>query len=387
LCPRGIYSDEGGCLLDEKQELKKAEKAEESVVAQARELARKMAQRDIEPRLEALGTHRGDELVKVVELLKQLGFLGLQIQDGGGIEALAAVIEEIARVSPGLGLLLASHASAQAPLMLSGGRGFEIAGLLSLAVREEGGSLLSWKEELPRTSVVRKGGALVISGLKKAVVGAGAADHFVVFASGEEGLRWCAVPVKADGVTVSPEKPRLGLLSCPVADVEFSDVSVPEGSIIPCEKGKNGILESIRLSDSLFGSIALGIAREAYKRALAYSTERYQGGQMICDHDAIRMILSEMAQNIEAASALVRASAQSADGREWQNACDLSAAFSSDAAIKITIDAVQVLGGYGYMKDYFVEGLMRDAKNLQAMVEPMARRMAFAGREVARVRG
>jgi len=367
------------------------QKAEGSVISQARELARKMAQKDIEPRLEALGTHRADELVKAVGLMKGLGFLELQVQEGGGIEAMAAVIEEISMVSPGLGLLLASHASAQAPLMLSGGVRsgalLETPGLLSLAIREENGSLRSWEEEVPCTSVVRKGGAFVISGSKKAVVGAGAADFFVVFAREEDNLCWCAVPVKTDGVALSPEKPRLGLLSCPVAEVAFSDVRIRNVTIIPCEKGKNGILEITRLSDSLFGSIALGIAREAYKRALAYSTERYQGGQMICDHDAMRMILSEMAQEIEAASALVRASARSADRREWQNACDLSAAFSSDAAVNITINAVQVLGGYGYMKDYFVESLMRDAKNLQAMVEPMARRMAFAGREVARVRG
>lgn len=367
------------------------QKAEGSIIAHARELARKMAQRDIEPRLEALGTHRADELVKAVGLMKGLGFLELQVQEGGGIEAMAAVIEEISMVSPGLGLLLASHASAQAPLMLSGGVRsgalLETPGLLSLAIREENGSLRSWEEEVPCTSVVRKGGAFVISGSKKAVVGAGAADFFMVFAREEEGLCWCAVPVKTDGVALSPEKPRLGLLSCPVADVAFSGVRIRNVTIIPCEKAKNGILEITRLSDSLFGSIALGIAREAYKRALAYSTERYQGGQMICDHDAIRMILSDMAQEIEAASALIRSSAQCADRREWQNACDLSAAFSADAAVKITINAVQVLGGYGYMKDYFVESLMRDAKNLQALVEPMTRRMALAGREVSRVRG
>ena len=114
------------------------QKAEGSIIAHARELARKMAQRDIEPRLEALGTHRADELVKAVGLMKGLGFLELQVQEGGGIEAMAAVIEEISMVSPGLGLLLASHASAQAPLMLSGGVRsgalLETPGLLSLAL-------------------------------------------------------------------------------------------------------------------------------------------------------------------------------------------------------------------------------------------------------------
>ena len=176
---------------------------------------------------------------------------------------------------------------------------------------------------------------------------------------------WVMVPREARGVEIRPEAPRLGLKICPVNDVAFHEVEVPWENVIPIFPERERLLDFHCLVDPALAAVSIGMSMEAYETAINYAMERYQGGKTICDHDAIKMMLSCMEMSVHASRALAHGG----------NAGFLASAFAAEAAEQVCLEAVQVLGGYGYMKDYRIERILRDAKTYRALVGSRARRL------------
>ena len=347
----------------------------------------------LRPRWEALDAANADVRDEVLKHAAAAGIFGFAVSEDQGGSGLGAAeysvfLEEVSRASGGAGTLLAAHFAGLAPVLLSSNTAHALPALVA-AAQDRGEALFvapAVRENpdpdlisgIVQTMAAPAGSACVVNGVKTKVHGAGAADYFTVLAahSGDETLCWVAVPRNARGVEIRPEAPRLGLKLCPVNDVRFKDVEVPPENVIESFSGTDRLLDYYRFTDPVYAAVALGMASQARDTALEYALQRYQGGRMICDHDVIRLLLADMDVRIRAARALAYSPGHGI----------LGLALAAEAAEQVCLDAVQVLGGYGYMSDYKVERILRDAKTLQAMAAPRARRMEHIRVEIEKLR-
>jgi acyl-CoA dehydrogenase len=307
-----------------------------------------------------------------------------------GVAEYAVFLEEISRACAGIGALLAAHFAGIAPLLLAdeGDRRNRLLStvtqaeangkpaLFAAAIRE--GKSPEFIQEDLQTGVDLTRGACVITGTKTGVPGGAVAACFAVLAKNrkDDTSCWVMVPRETPGVELRPEALRLGLRICPMNDVVFHGVDVPPENVIAVLSQREQLLDLHRLVDPALASVPIGMSVEAQEAATGYATTRYQGGKMICDHDAIRMMLAGMEMRIHASRAMVF------EGKSGF----LASAFAAEAAEEVCIDAVQVLGGYGYMKDYRIERILRDAKTYRALVGCRARRIESARISVERRR-
>ncbi len=222
-----------------------------------------------------------------------------------------------------------------------------------------------------RTTAVKKGDKYVINGSKCFITNGGYADWYTVYAktdkdAGHRGISAFVVP-KDDTVTVDKHEDKMGLRASNTATISFNDTEVPVGNLLG-EENHGFKLAMMTLDRTRPGvaSMATGIARAAFEFATDYSKERVQFGVPIAMHQAIQFMIADMATKIEAARLLVWNSAVLLDQGERNTLVSSHAKrFAADSAMEITIDAVQVYGGYGFIKEYPVEKLMRDAKIMQ----------------------
>jgi acyl-CoA dehydrogenase len=217
------------------------------------------------------------------------------------------------------------------------------------------------------------GNNYIISGRKCFISNADLASLYIVFAStnkslGVKGIAAFIIPGDAAGVNHGKIENKMGFRAAHTAELILDDVRVPQSNLLGQEgSGFKVALKSLDLARILSGgAISVGVARAAYEVALKYSKERVQFGKPIFENQTISFMLADMIINIEASRLLVWKAAYLMDkGLPFTKESAIAKVFSSDAAMKITTDAVQILGGYGYMKDYPVEKYMRDAKLLQ----------------------
>jgi acyl-CoA dehydrogenase len=222
-----------------------------------------------------------------------------------------------------------------------------------------------------RTTAVRTGDKYVINGSKCFITNGGYADWYTVYAktdkdAGHRGISAFVVPRDAT-VTVDKHEDKMGLRASNTATVSFNETEVPAGNLLG-EENHGFKLAMMTLDRTRPGvaSMATGIARAAFEFAGAYSKERVQFGVPIAMHQAIQFMIADMATKIEAARLLVHKSAVLLDqGQRNTLVSSHAKRFAADSAMEITTDAVQVYGGYGFMKEYPVEKLMRDAKIMQ----------------------
>ena len=349
-----------------------------------RNLGVNFAKRVLQPRWDALDAADPALLDEILNEAAAAGLFGFAIPEAAGGSGLggaeyAVLLEEISRACAGIGALLAAHFAGVAPLLLAADgekknrflstvTQAEANGkpaLFAAAIREDKSP--EFIQEDLETVAVTNGGTCVVTGIKNKVPGAAAAACFTVLAKNRnDGTQcWVVVPREARGVEIRPEAPRLGLRICPVNDVVFREVEVPSENVIPIFPERERLLEFHCWVDPALAAVPIGMAIEAQETAMNYAIERYQGGKMICDHDAVRMMLSGMEMSVQASRALAR------EGK----AGFLASAFAAEAAEEVCLDAVQVLGGYGYMKEYRIERILRDAKTYRALVGTRARRM------------
>ncbi|MFF7379663.1 acyl-CoA dehydrogenase family protein [Streptomyces massasporeus] len=315
-------------------------------------------------------------------LLSQSGLLGLPYDSeyGGGdqpYEVYLQVLEELAaaRLTVGLGVSvhsLASYALAaygtkeqqveHLPAMLGGG----MLGAYCLSEPHSGSDAAAL-----RTRAVRDGDDWVITGTKAWITHGGIADFYTVMArTGEEGPRGISaflVPGDAEGLSAAVPEKKMGMKGSPTAQVHFDGVRVPDARRIG-EEGQGFAIALSSLDSGRLGisACAIGVAQAALDEAVTYASERRQFGKPIADFQGLRFMLADMATQIEAGRALYLAAARLKDaGRPFAKQAAMAKLHCTDTAMRVTTDAVQILGGYGYTADFPAERYMREAKVLQ----------------------
>lgn len=344
-------------------------------------LVRDIAQREIA--LQAAEQEEAGHFPRdVFRLLSESGLLGLPYDSGYGggdqpYEVYLQALEELAaaRLTIGLGVSvhsLACHALANygtkeqqadhLPAMLGGG----LLGAYCLSEPSSGSDAASL-----RTKAVRDGDDWVITGTKAWITHGGIADFYTVLArSGGEGARGITaflVPGDAEGLSAAPPEKKMGMKGSPTAQVHFDGVRVSEDRRIG-DEGQGFAIALSALDSGRLGiaACAIGVAQAALDEALAYATGRLQFGRPISDFQGLRFMLADMATQIEAGRALYLSAARLRDeDRPFSKQAAMAKLMCTDTAMKVTTDAVQVLGGYGYTADFPVERYMREAKVLQ----------------------
>jgi len=347
-----------------------------------RELAHEFAEKEIRPvaaEYDEHQTHPAAVLAKAHELglmnihiPEELGGLGLSIFDG------ILIGEELSWGCSGIAVSIVVNTLGSAPVLLAGSEEqkrewlpplLEEPILCSFALTEpNAGSDVSGIQ----TTAERHGDDYVINGSKMFISNAGHAAWLVVFAStdkskGHRGLSAFIVPADAEGVTVEKHLDKMGQRATDTSALAFQDVKVPAANRLG--KEGEGFKIAMRTLDHTRPGTAIGavgVARAAYELAVDYSRERVQFGQPIAMNQGVNFMIADMAAEIEAARLLTWQAAWLLDqGKRATLQSSYAKRFASDTAMKVTTDAVQVFGGYGYMKEYPVEKLMRDAKLFQ----------------------
>ncbi|MFE7118727.1 acyl-CoA dehydrogenase family protein [Streptomyces sp. NPDC057654] len=344
-------------------------------------LVREMAEREIRPKA-AEEEDDGRFPRDVFALLSRSGLLALPYAEefgGGGqpYEVYLQALEELAaaRLTVGLGVsvhTLACHAlagfgtkeqqAAHLPAMLGGG----LLGAYCLSEPAAGSDAASL-----RTRATRGGDTWTIDGSKAWITHGGVADFYTVLArtggEGPRGISAFLVPGDADGLTAARPERKMGMKGSPTAGVHFDGVQVGDDRRIG-EEGQGFAIALSALDSGRLGiaACAIGIAQAALDEALAYTGGRRQFGRPIADFQGLRFMLADMATQIEAGRALYLSAARLRDaGQAFSKQAAMAKLFCTDAAMRVTTDAVQLLGGYGYTVDFPTERYMREAKVLQ----------------------
>jgi alkylation response protein AidB-like acyl-CoA dehydrogenase len=348
-----------------------------------RSLVREIAEDKIAPR--AAEIDRTDEWPDdLYDVLVQNELTGVGYPEefggsGGGSLAFGVLIEELSRVSAGLALAPAVSKLGVIPLMLAGSdeqRRQMIEGIV------RGQVLMSYALTEPAagsdaasltTRYERDGDVFVLNGTKRFITGAGVSHAYVVFATidpseGAKGISAFLVMRDDPGVGFGRKEDKMGIRGSPTREVVLADARIPAERLIGQEgQGFKIALRTLDFSRPLIGAQALGIAQGAFDLASRYAIDREQFGQRIADFEAIQFLLADMAMRLEASRLLVYkalALCDEEDSRMTQWSA-MAKCFASDSAMAITTDAVQILGGYGYVREYPAERYMRDAKITQ----------------------
>ena len=301
--------------------------------------------------------------------------------DGAGADALATciVIEEVARACTSSSLIPAVNKLGTLPLLLAGEEDLNRRYLPAVA---RGEALFSYCLSEPEagsdaasmaTRALRDRDGYVLNGVKRWITNAGVAEYYTVFAvtdpeQGRDAISAFVVEKSDEGVSFGAPEKKLGIKGSPTREVYFDHVRLPADRLIGAEgSGFRTAMLTLDHTRITIAAQAVGIAQGALDYALGYVQERRQFGQPIADFQGVQFMLADMGMRIEAARQLTYAAA----GRSERADADLAffgaaaKCFASDVAMAVTTDAVQLLGGYGYTRDYPVERMMRDAKITQ----------------------
>ena len=359
----------------------KFELSEEHLMIQ--KAARDIAQNELKP-----GVIERDELQKFpkeqVKMMGELGFLGMMVSEkygGGGMDTISYVLamEEISKVDASASVVMSVNNSLvcwgleafgseeqKQKYLLPLAKG-EVIGAFCLSEPEAGSDATS-----QHTTAVDKGDHYLLNGTKNWITNGGTASTYIVMAQtdvskGSRGINALILEKGTPGFTVGPKENKLGIRGSDTHSLMFTDVKVPKANRI----GDDGFGFKFAMKTLTGGRIgiasqALGIASGAYELALAYSKERKAFGKTISEHQAIQFKLADMATEIDAARLLCLKAAWLKDNKmDYSLASSMAKLFASRVAMEVTVEAVQVHGGYGFVKEFHVERLMRDAKITQ----------------------
>jgi alkylation response protein AidB-like acyl-CoA dehydrogenase len=300
---------------------------------------------------------------------------------GSGADALATVIviEEVARVCASSSLIPAVNKLGSLPVQLSGSEELKARYLGALARREGMFSYCLSEPEAGsdaasmRTRAVRDGDSYVLNGVKRWITNAGVSEYYTVMAVTDpdkrsKGISAFVVEKSDEGVSFGAPEKKLGIKGSPTREVYFDNVRIPADRMIGAEgTGFATAMKTLDHTRVTIAAQALGIAQGALDYAKGYVHERKQFGKAIAEFQGIQFMLADMAMKLEAARQLTYAAAARSERTDPDLTFFGAAAkcYASDVAMQITTDAVQLLGGYGYTRDYPVERMMRDAKITQ----------------------
>lgn len=349
--------------------------------------AEKTAQRIVQARAAKIDA-AGEFPLDLVDALGKQGYLSLLLPESyggtdGDVTSFCIVVEAFAKVCGSTSLLILSQGLGTLPILLGGNASqkekyfteiSEKNGLTAFALREPDGE---WGSSSIKTIAEKQGNDYLISGRKGCITHGRPANFYSVFAvspvQGAGAVSAFVVEEGSPGLHVGTKEEKIGMRGSVTADVIFEKCRVPEGNRLGDEgQGRKIAMSTINMSRPVVGAQAVGIAQGALDFALRYANERIQFGKPISSFQAIQFMISDMATRVEAARALVYKAASQIDGKlkDTERLSAISKYFASEMAMKVTTDAVQILGGYGYMKEYPVERMMRDAKVTQIYEEP-----------------
>ncbi len=347
-----------------------------------RELAHNFAEKEIRP---VAWEYDRDATwpQEIIEKAHEVGLMNVETPveyGGGGLHTLEGCLieEEFGWGCSGIGTSLMCNGLASAPVIIGGSEEVkkEFLGMLAdepklasfcLTEPEAGSDVGSM-----RTRAVKQGDKYVINGSKVFITNGSHASWYTVYAKtdpdkGHKGISAFVVPRDAPGVSVMKKEDKLGQRASDTAQIQFEDVEIPEGYLLG-EENHGFRLAMMTLDRTRPGvaAMAVGIGRAAFEFASDYAKERVQFGVPIAMHQAIQFMIADMATKVEAGRLLVWQSAALLDqGKRNTLAASHAKRFAADSAMEIATDAVQVYGGYGFIKEYPVEKLMRDAKIMQ----------------------
>jgi len=298
---------------------------------------------------------------------------------GGGCFDLCLVVEELSRVCGGIAISYAANALGVLPLILYGSDAQKqkylppVASGSRLAAFAVTEATAGSDASAIRTSARREGSEYVLNGTKQFITNGGEAEIYTVVvmtdaAKGSRGASALVVEKGTPGFTFGKKEKKMGIRSSATRELVFKDCRVPAENLISREG--MGFIVAMRTLDRSrpgVGAQALGIAQGALEAAAEYAQQRVQFGHPISAIQAVQHMLANMATELEAARALVYATARTIDAgaKNFTEESAMAKLFASDMAMRVTTDAVQILGGAGYMRDYPVEKMMRDAKITQ----------------------
>ena len=347
-----------------------------------RDLARDFAEKEIRPKAAEYDEH-STHPVDIIEKAHDVGLMNPHVPEeygGAGLSSFDGMLmgEELSWGCAGIAVSIVANSLGAGPVILAGTDEqkrewlpplLESPILCSFGLTEpNAGSDVSGIQ----TTAVREGDDYVINGSKMFITNAGHAAWIVVFAStdksqGHRGLSAFVVPTDLEGVTLEKHLDKMGQRATDTSAIAFQDVRVPAKNLLG-EEGEGFKIAMRTLDHTRPGTAAgaVGVARAAYEHAVDYSRTRVQFGQPIAMNQGVNFLIADMATEIEAARLLTWQAAWLFDqGKRATLQSSFAKRFASDTAMKVTTDAVQIFGGYGYIKEYPVEKLMRDAKLFQ----------------------
>ena len=348
-----------------------------------KETARRLAEEMIVPKRAELD-EKEEFPWDILKEMAKLDLFGIFIPEaygglGFGCFENALAIEQIAWGCAGVATTYAANGLAAYPILLFGSEEqkkkylSEIAKGKKLAAFALSESQAGSDAGAIQTTAAKDGNNYVINGIKQWITGAGEADIYVVIAitdkkKGTRGVSAFIVEKEDPGILFGKKERKMGIRASVTREIIFEDCRIPKERII----GREGLgfivaMRTLDYSRPGVGALGVGLAQAALDEAVKYAKQRHQFGQPIISFQAVGHMLADMASQIEAARALVYAVCQYIDKKpkDFSKYSAMSKLIASDMAMKITTDAVQILGGCGYTKDYPVEKMMRDAKILQ----------------------
>ncbi|MBR6311956.1 MAG: acyl-CoA dehydrogenase family protein [Oscillospiraceae bacterium] len=347
-----------------------------------RKLARDFCEKEIPKELQDEIDQTGNYPQELLDKFKKYGFFGIKAPkeiggQGGDTLAYCITIEEISRVSSVSAIYVSgANSLGTGPLLLAGteeqkakyiggvarGELFPCFGLTEPGAGSDAGGVV--------TSAVRDGDEWVLNGRKAFITGAPIADFCVVFAKtdpklGSKGITTFIVDMKLPGVSCGKVENKMGIIGCPTSDVVLEDVRVPDSCRLgEVNKGFSNAMKTLDYGRLGVASQSVGLGQACLEEAIKYAKERKQFGQPIAKFQAISFMIADMATELEAARELLYNAAVTKDLGDPKASmyCSMAKYFASEACNHIAYKALQIHGGYGYIKDYRIERLYRDCR-------------------------
>lgn len=348
-----------------------------------RDLARRIAQEKILP-LRVELDEKEEFPWSIMKNLAEADLFGIYLPEeyggtAGGCFELCLVVEELSRVCAGVALCFATSALGTFPLLLFGNDQQKKKYLPAIAQGEKLVAFALTEANAGsdaggiQTTARLEGNEYVLNGTKQWITNGGEAEIYTVIAMtdkarGSRGASAFIVEKGTPGFEFGKKEKKLGIRSSSTRELIFTDCKIPKENLLAREgMGFIVAMKTLDTSRPGIGAQAIGIAQGALDEALGYARERTQFGKPIISFQAIQHMMADMATQIEAARFLVYGAARYVDSgaKDISKISAMAKVFASDVAMKVTTDAVQILGGYGYMRDYPVEKMMRDAKITQ----------------------
>jgi butyryl-CoA dehydrogenase len=348
-----------------------------------KDLARQIADEKIRP-VAAEYDEKEEFPWPLVKVLAESDLCGVYIPEkyggtGGGVMDLCIAVEELSKACGGISLAVAATALGTFPILLFGNEEQKQKYLPDIAKGKKLAAFAITEPEAGsdagsiKTQARKEGDHYILNGTKQWITNGGDAEVYVIVAitnknKGARGASAFIVEKGTPGFEFGKKEKKLGIRASSTRELIFTDCKIPKENLL--SKEGMGFIVAMKTFDSSRPGVAaqaVGIAQGALDHAVKYAHERKQFGQSISSFQGIQFMLADMATQVEASRAMVYTTAKMVDAgvKDIARASAMSKLFASDVAMKVTTDAVQIFGGYGYMRDYPVEKYMRDAKITQ----------------------